>query len=26
VRLPLVEASQKLVDEIRAEMHAQGML
>ena len=26
VRLPLVSASQKLVDELRAEMHAQGML
>jgi 4-hydroxy-tetrahydrodipicolinate synthase len=26
VRLPLVAASQKLVDELRAEMHAQGML
>jgi 4-hydroxy-tetrahydrodipicolinate synthase len=26
VRLPLVAASQKLADEIRAEMHAQGML
>jgi 4-hydroxy-tetrahydrodipicolinate synthase len=26
VRLPLVPASQKLIDELRAEMHAQGML
>jgi 4-hydroxy-tetrahydrodipicolinate synthase len=26
VRLPLVNASQKLVDELRVEMHAQGML
>ena len=26
VRLPLVSASPKLVEELRAEMHAQGML
>jgi hypothetical protein len=26
VRLPLVAASQKLIDELRAEMLAQGML
>ena len=26
VRLPLVEATPKLVEELRTEMHAQGML